>query len=326
MTVQILWLAGAIITAVYAAKFLVDGGVALGHKLNIPSFIIGAVIIGFGSSMPEFSVNIGAALKGETGLAMGNILGSNLFNMAFSLGVLSLVSPLMVNRDALVKDLPMHVIAALMVGVCGNQLYFDGINYHELMPSHGIIFLCFFAIYMYYTVLEVGQQSPAKKPLHPSHARKLNGEEILHAVRIPLYIVGGLAGLLWAGDKIVDSASAIAGHYGLQDHTIGLFIVGPGTSLPELVACIAAARKRQTDMILGNIIGSNIFNIFFTLGITALITPVPVDASLNNIIIANIALAVMLWFGVLLTPSKNISRILGAILLLGYFFYIGLSL
>jgi cation:H+ antiporter len=145
----ILLLAG-IFLAVYGAHFLVEGGSAIAKRFNIPTLVIGSTIVAFGTSMPEFTVNINSALNGNTDLALGNILGSNLFNICAILGIICLISPIKISKDALTKDLPMCLISALIIGICGNQFFFDQINYHELFVSDGLIFLLFFAIFMRY--------------------------------------------------------------------------------------------------------------------------------------------------------------------------------
>ena len=317
-----LYLIAAILLAVYAAKLLVDGGVAISHRLGIPQFIIGAVVIGFGSSMPELAVNVKAATSGETGLALGNLLGSNLFNLCFTLALVALITPLAVGRDSRVKDLPMHFIAALMIGVCGNQLYFDHIDYHQIMLSHGVILLCFFAIYLYYTALEVADHSPHKKPLHQSHHKLVQQETILSTSKACTLIIIGLVGLVAGGELIVEQALVIATNIGMSEHNIGLLIVGPGTSVPELIACLIAARQCNTDMIIGNILGSNLFNIFFTLGITAMITPVPLDLALNKVILIYIAVSALLVPMVWLSPKKQLGRVAAVLLLGAYAGYI----
>jgi len=321
-----LGLIAGIVLAVYAAKLLVDGSVVISHRLNIPQFVIGAVVIGFGSSMPEFAVNVGAALDGDTGLALGNVLGSNLFNMAVTLGLVGLIRPLPVGRDTVVKDLPMHVLAALMVAVCGNQLYLDKIEYHQLMLSHGIILLCFFGIYLYYTMLEVLDESRFKTPLHRHHHQTVHREKSFSLLRAVLYIVIGLIGLVAGGELIVDYAKAIAESLGMSEHMIGLLIVGPGTSMPELAACVVAAVKRNTDMVIGYIIGFNLFNIFFTLGVTAIISPVPLDLALNKTVLLNIAMALFITLSVWSSKSKQIGRASSGVLLAAYLSYLYTSL
>jgi len=146
-------LAGLVL-AVLGARVLVDGGTAIAKRFGIPSLVIGATVVAFGTSMPEFTVNLHSAIAGSTDLALGNILGSNVFNIAFIIGVVVLIKPLTVGQDSASKDLPMCLISALALGIAGNQLYLDHINYHELMPSAALLFFCFFGITMYYTYRE----------------------------------------------------------------------------------------------------------------------------------------------------------------------------
>ena len=306
--------------AVYGAQLLVDGGVAVASRFGIPTLVIGSTVVAFGTSMPEFTVNIQSALADKTDLALGNILGSNVFNIAAIVGIVAIITPLAVSEDSRSKDFPMCLIAAIMVGVAGNQIYLDGINYHEIMLSDGIVFLLFFWIFMRYLYAEA-----AVGAAHQDHARTKS--DVAHPVgsmsmgRSIVYILAGLAGLVFGGDFIVDGATGIAKSFGLSDRVIGLAIVGPGTSVPELVAAIVAAMKKQVDMVIGNVLGSNILNIFFTLGVTALIQPVPLDLSLNTVILINIGITAAL---VLYTrfSTRSIGRPVGALLIVAYLAYL----
>ena len=319
-------LIGAIILAVYSAKILVSGAISIAKRFAIPEFIIGAFIIGFGTSLPEFAVNIQAALEGNTELAIANILGSNLFNTCVTLGLLGLSGQLVINSDVRIKDAPYNLIAALMIAVCGNQLFLDHINYHQIMMSHALIFLCFFCIYVYYTLLEVKQGAPHKQPLHKHHHQALKSDNNSSTAKAFFYIITGLIGLVLGGELIVSSAEKIAQLFGLSNRLIGLLIVGPGTSMPELIASLVALRSRSTALILGNIIGSNIFNVFFTLGITATIQPVPLDFSLNQAVLFNVLAAALLAITFWLVPKEKISRITASLLLLIYVVYTVLAI
>lgn len=326
MLLQISLLILAILLAVFSAKILVSGAINIAKKFSIPEFIIGAFIIGFGTSLPELAVNLQAALSGNTELALANILGSNLFNTCITLGLIGLSGRLVINGDVRIKDAPYNMIAALMVAVCGNQLFFDHIDYHQLMMSHAIIFLCFFSIYIYYSLLEVKQGALHKQPLHKQHHQAMQSNESSSSLKSFVKVFSGLTGLVIGGEFIVSSAESIATMLGLSNKLIGLLIVGPGTSVPELIASLVALRAKNTALILGNIIGSNIFNIFFTLGITAAIQPVPLDASLNQAVLFNIVaaalLAVTFWF----VGKEKLSRITAILLLLIYGVYTGLAL
>ena len=316
----------AIILAVYSAKILVSGAISIAKRFAIPEFIIGAFIIGFGTSLPEFAVNIQAALEGNTELAIANILGSNLFNTCITLGLLGLTGQLVINSDVRIKDAPYNLIAALMIAVCGNQLFLDHINYHQIMMSHALIFLCFFCIYVYYTLLEVKQGAPHKQPLHKHHHQALKSDNSSSTAKAFFYIIAGLIGLVLGGELIVSSAEKIAQLFGLSNRLIGLLIVGPGTSMPELIASLVALRSKSTALILGNIIGSNIFNVFFTLGITATIQPVPLDFSLNQAVLFNVLAAALLAISFWLVPKEKISRITASLLLLIYVVYTVLAI
>ncbi len=305
--------------AILGAQLLVKGGVAIAQKFNISTLLIGIVIVGFGSSTPELTVNISSALNGKTDLALGNVLGSNLFNICVILGVVALMSPFIVNKQCAEKDLIMCFYSALLVGVCGNEIYIDHINFHELFPSHGIIFLCFFSIFMYYNIrAAIGSSKdevtePATDDISPSN---------LSPQKAVIFIAIGLMGLVYGGDLIVEGAEAVAKSIGISERVIGLTIVGPGTSLPELIASIVAARSNNADMVIGNVIGSNIFNIFLILGVTTFIKPVPLDLALNYVVIINIAVVIILSLAVWLNPRRMINRSMGVLLLAIYAAYI----
>ena len=317
---DILTLILGIAFAVYGAQLLVDGGVAIATRFGIPTLVIGSTVVAFGTSMPEFTVNIQSALAGKTDLALGNILGSNLFNIAAIIGIVALITPLAVSDDSRRKDFPMCLIGAVMIGVAGNQLYLDGIKYHELMLSDGLTFLLFFWIFMRYIYAEAA--AGASDHHHASKkAKPEDGSGGLSMGRAGLYIALGLVGLVFGGEFIVDGATGIARSFGLSERVIGLAIVGPGTSVPELVASIVAALKKQVDMVIGNVLGSNILNVFFTLGATALIAPVPLDLSLNTVVLINIGITAALAAYVRFS-NRSIGRPVGLLLIVAYVAYL----
>ena len=309
-------LAGLVL-AVLGARVLVDGGIAIAKRFGIPSLVIGATVVAFGTSMPEFTVNLHSAIAGSTDLALGYILGSNVFNIAFIIGVVVLIKPLTVGQDSASKDLPMCLISALALGIAGNQLYLDHINYHELMPSAALLFFCFFGITMYYTYREAVGGATHKRT-HPKNVDDRHAAVGLSTGRATMYIVGGLVGLVFGGELIVDGAQGLAKGFGLSERVIGLLIVGPGTSFPELIASIVAARKGNVGMVMGNVLGSNIFNIFFTLGVTAMIKPVPLDLQLNQVVIANIVVTALLVLWVTVLRRRQLGRLFGVVLLAAY--------
>jgi cation:H+ antiporter len=318
-------LAGLVL-AIVGAKFLVDGGTAIAKQFGIPSVVIGATVVAFGTSMPEFTVNVHSAVGGNTDLALGNILGSNMFNIAFILGAVALISPIAVNPDSAAKDLPMCLISAIVIGVAGNQLYLDHINYHELFPSDAILFLLFFGITMYYTFREAQSGATHKRTTHTAKIDERHAAQGLGPGRAVLYVVVGLVGLVYGGELIVDGAQGVARSFGLSERVIGLVIVGPGTSFPELIASIVAARQGNAGMVIGNVLGSNMFNVFFTLGVTALIMPVPLDLPLNQVVLANVGVTALLVLWATVFRRPQIGRPLGAVLLASYAAYLFVSL
>ena len=326
---HILYLFLGIALAVSGAHYLVDGGTAIAKRYNIPTLVIGSTIVAFGTSMPEFTVNINSALAGNTGLAFGNILGSNLFNICAIVGIVCLINPIVVADDAASKDLPMCLISALLIGICGNQIYLDHINYHELFFSDGLIFLLFFAIFMRYVYSEAASGSSHHATAIQSGVATGDTAETQqpHAMfKASAYVLLGLVGLVFGGELIVDGASGIARVFGMQERVIGLVIVGPGTSVPELITSIAAARRKDVGMVLGNVLGSNIFNVFFTLGITAAIKPIPLDLALNTVVIINIAVTALLVVFISLSKSRTLGRLMGVFLLAVYIAYIANAL
>jgi cation:H+ antiporter len=317
---------GGLILAVYGAKFLVSGGTAVAKHFGIPSLVIGATVVAFGTSMPEFTVNMHSAMSGNTDLAMGNILGSNLFNIAFIIGVVALIKPLVVSEDSAAKDLPMTLLSALVIGIAGNDIFFDQAGTNALVRSEGIGFLMFFGITMYYTYREAQGGATHKRT---THTKKIDEAHVALGLSIGmacLYVLGGLVGLVLGGQFIVDGAQGVAKSFGLSDRLIGLLIVGPGTSVPELIASIVAVRAGNVGMVIGNVLGSNMFNVFFTLGVTSIIRPVPLDASLNLAVIANFVITALVVLWVTLLRRSTIGRPAGVVLLVLYVAYLGLSI
>ncbi len=304
-----------LIFAIFGARFLVDGASAIARRFDLPDVIIGAIIIGFGTSMPEFTVNIFSAVHHHTDLAITNVLGSNIFNMLLILGICSIICPLTIQESLRKKDLPFHLIGGIVIGVCGNEIVLDGLDFNKLIPSDGIVFLLFFCIYLYFTFYATERKS--KKP--ESGTEKADRE---HGVVKPLvFIVLGLAGLMGGGEMIVDSASRLAIRFGLAQHLVGLLIVGPGTSLPELLTSVVAVIRKKPGMAVGNVVGSNIFNIFFTLGVSSVIYPLPLNMSLNLAILVTVAGSLLLLVFASTGRQGNLGRIKGIFLFLSYIGY-----
>ena len=320
---DILTLVAGLVVAVFGAKYLVDGGSAIAKRYNIPTIVIGSTIVAFGTSMPELTVNVNSALNGNTDLALGNVLGSNLFNIAAIVGIVALLAPIKVSRELVANDLPMCLIAAVLVGVCGNEIFFDKIDYHQLFFSDGIVFLCFLAIFMRYVYSEAGASTSHHDIAQSQGVTSAEADAPPHAMgKSVLFVLIGLVGLVAGGEFIVDGASGVARNFGLTERVIGLAIVGPGTSFPELIASIAAARRKDVGMVMGNVLGSNIINIFFTLGVTSLILPIPLDLGLNTVVMVNIAVTALILGVLWMKKDSTLGRGMGALLLIIYVGYL----
>lgn len=295
------------------ADLLVDGSSALARRIGISDLTIGLTVVGFGTSTPELVVNIFASIQGTTGLAIGNVLGSNIANIFLILGLTSFILPLEVTSQTIWREIPMSLLAALVLAILANDGILNGAASSLLTRGDGLIFLCFFAVFLYYTVSgslqvrDIASYAPSKP---------------IKAMRSVLNIILGLAGLILGGHWIVTGSVFIAHRVGLSESLIGLTIVALGTSLPELATSITAARKGNADIAVGNVVGSNIFNILFILGISALIQPLPVTHR-NNMDMAMVVLASLLLFGFTFTGRrKRVDRWEGLLFLSLYAIYI----
>jgi cation:H+ antiporter len=315
MLTYILFIVGFILL-IYGANWLVDGSASLAKRYNIPNIVIGLTIVALGTSSPELVVNLIASYKGAADVAMGNILGSNISNIFLILGVSAMIYPLAVNSDTQWKEVPLAILAAAVIGVLANDTFFDKIDISMIYRSDGIVLIAFFILFMFYA-FGISKKEDTQQYV-PVKVRSWWLSVVM--------IIGGIGALILGGKWIVDGAVQIASVFGMSEALISLTIVAVGTSLPELATCVAAAYKKNPGIVIGNIIGSNIFNIFFVLGISAVISPLPFNLSLNFDIIVGVFASVIL-FAFLLFPQRRIlERWQGAILLIFYVTYIVLLL
>lgn len=292
------------------ADFFVEGSASIAKMLRVPSLIIGMTIVAMGTSLPECSVSITASLTGQNSLAVSNAVGSNIFNLMVVCGVCALFTPLKVKTDTLKKDFPFSVI-------CAGLLLALGYVGMVLGREDGIILLVIFVLFLLYMIRS------AIKARNAGETVEIEGEDAqIHPVwKSILFIVLGAAAIAWGGDLVVDSASVIAAAFGMSQTLIGLTICAIGTSLPELVTSIVAARKNQVDMALGNVIGSNIFNILFVLGIGASISPIGfITENMIDIAIL-IAMSLIVW--IFTWSKRRVNRAEGICMLLLYVAYWG---
>ncbi len=277
----LLFLVLGFILLIKGADFFVEGSSSVAKKLQIPSIIIGMTIVAMGTSLPECAVSVTASLSNNNELAISNVLGSNMFNLLVVCGACALFVPLKVQKNTLKREFPFSVLCTVVL---------MGIGYvgMQLGRGDGILLLAVFILYILYMVRSALQAKGAAQ-----------GEEdyaILPGWKCALFIVGGAIAIKYGGDFVVSGASTIAASFGISQNIIGLTIVALGTSLPELVTSLVAARKDEVDMAVGNVIGSNIFNILLILGIAASISPVGVNG--ENLMDAAILVivSVIVWF------------------------------
>ncbi len=254
---------------VKGADFFVEGASSVAKMLKVPSLIIGMTIVAMGTSLPETSVSIAASMNNQNTLAVSNVVGSNIFNLMVVLGICALISELQVSRDVLKRDYPFSVLCAII-------LLIAGVIGMTLGRADGIIFLVIFAAFIFYLIKSA---LDARKRGEISEKEREMNEEMSEMEDLPvwkciLYIVGGAVAIKYGGDWVVDSASTIATSFGISATLVGLTICSVGTSLPELVTSIVAARKNELDMAIGNVVGSNVFNILMVLGIAATVSPI----------------------------------------------------
>ena len=297
---------------IFGATKLVDAASSLAARLGVPNIVIGLTIVAFGTSAPELVVNLFASLNNSTEMVLGNVLGSNIFNVLGILGVSALIYPLTVKTNTTWLEIPLSLLAAVAVLVISSDAFLDGTALNAISRTDALILLLFFAIFLVYNItLAVGSKEEEETPT-------LNYTYL----QAGLYLILGLAGLVIGGRLIVTSAVSIAQLFGLSERVIGLTIVSIGTSLPELATSIVAVRKRNVDIAIGNVVGSNIFNVFFILGISTLVTPLQVGQGSLTDILVNIASSLLLFVFIFTGRGRQLARWEGGVLLTLYIGYL----
>ncbi len=251
------------------ADYLVTGAKSLAKSLRVSPLIIGLTIVALGTTLPELSVNLTAAIKGTTDIVLGNIIGSNLANILLILGLAAIILPLKVEWATIKKEIPFNIIAVLVLIISATDGFVRNNSAGIIERTEGMIYLCFFILFIYYIYLLVKQQ---RKDIGKKHLKAVKHHYLLTA----LMIIGGIIGLYIGGRWVVDGAVMIARNFGLSEFLISATIIAIGTSLPELTTALTAAFKKSTDIAVGNIIGSNVFNVFWILGISSVIRPIPI--------------------------------------------------
>ncbi|EJX09419.1 Na+/Ca+ antiporter, CaCA family [gut metagenome] len=308
---NILFLIGGLLLILLGANGLTDGAASVAKRFHIPSIVIGLTIVAFGTSAPELTVSISSALKDSADIAIGNVVGSNIFNTLMIVGCTALFAPIVVTRNTLIKEIPLCILSAITLFICANDILLDGGTENVLSITDGLILLCFFAIFMSYTFAIA------------SHGNQTDEEEVreMPIWKSVLFIIGGLIGLIMGGNFFVEGASGIARNLGVSESVIGLTLVAGGTSLPELATSIVAALKKNPEIAIGNAIGSNLFNIFFVLGCSASITPLHLTGINNVDLLTLIGASILLWLVGVFFGKRTITRPEGSIMILCYVIY-----
>ncbi|MEG2583073.1 MAG: calcium/sodium antiporter [Oscillospiraceae bacterium] len=306
---NILFLVIGFILLIKGADLFVDSSSALATRLRIPPIIIGLTVVAFGTSAPEAAVSISASISGSNDIAIGNIIGSNLFNLLMVSGISALLLPIAISRDTIRRDFPMSLVSAVLLLV----LSLVGIADMQLTRIDGIILLLFFCWFMYTSIHSARAFQKSEAPVD------LTTIDIMPLPKSIIIGIIGIVGIVLGGHTVVIASTSIARIFGISERLIGLTIVAIGTSLPELVTSVVAAKKGQADIAMGNVLGSNMFNIFFILGISAFISPLTI--ALESIIDTSILIAVSAIAYFIAWKNKKISRLSGGFLVAIYIIY-----
>lgn len=294
MAIPILLLIVGLVILIFGAEALVRGASSLAKKLGISSLVIGLTVVAFGTSMPEMVVSLYSAWVGNTDIAVGNIVGSNIANLLLILGVSAIIFPLTVKSTTVWKEIPFALLAIVLIFTMGNDVWLDKVNFNALTRTDGLSLLALFVIFLVYTYGLGRQQGETEEEPVKMYPGAISA----------LFCLVGVGALTGGGKLVVDNAVALAKIWGLSDSLIGLTIVAVGTSLPELATSVVAAIRRQSDIVVGNVIGSNIFNVFWILGVSSIVAPLPFTPAINiDVLVAMVATAVV--FLALFVGSRN---------------------
>ena len=313
MLISLVLLVTGFIVLVKGGDLLVGGASSIAKHFNVSELVIGLTIISLGTSAPELLVNIFAAVEGKSGIALGNVFGSNICNTLLILGVAGMVAPIAVQSSTVWKEIPYSIFIGLVLILLLNDTLFDSASADMLSRSDGLVLIVLFGLFMYYVFTISKSGNGIETDETPDFGLKKSS----------LFVVLGLAGLILGGKLVVTGAVDIASGLGVSEAMIGLTIVAIGTSLPELFASIMAARRGKPDLVIGNVIGSNIFNILFVLGTSSTIISMPYPAFMNYDMLIVIASTVLV-FAFMFSGShkKTLERWEGGVLVAAYAAYI----
>lgn len=312
MIIPILLLIISLLILIKSANILVDGASSFAKRLGVSSLVIGLTIVAFGTSAPELSVNISSTLNGVTDIAVGNIIGSNIANILLILGIVVWMKGITLQHSTIWKEIPFMLLSAFVVMIMGSDRMIDNASSGMLTAIDGLVLLSFFLIFLYY-----------------SYGISKNGKEegeikIFGWIQTFAMMILGLAGLIVSGNLLVGAATDIAVTLGVTQRVIGLTIVAIGTSLPELMTSVVAARKGHPDLAIGNIVGSNILNVFFILGVTSLIAPLPISQTVLSDMLIAVACSLLVFIFLFIGQRNVLDRWQGAMMVVAYVAYVGI--
>ena len=330
MLLNALWIVVGVVLVLWGADRLTEGAVAVAERLRVPQIVIGLTIVALGTSMPELCVSVVSALKGTPDLAVGNVVGSNIFNALLIVGVAALVAPMTILRSTVFKDVPCALVASVvLLMMCQNDWVITRLD--------GAILFVFFLVFMRLTIKGATSAQPVAQPVaQPAQGETTQGQTAQEAAAdeasakqpmkgwlAGLWMVVGLAALIGGSNLFVGGATEVARALNVSDAVIGLTIVAGGTSLPELATSVVAAKKGNSGIAIGNVLGSNVLNILFILGLTGMISPMHIEGITNVDLYMMLVSTIMIWF--FSFTKYTIERWEGAVLVLtfgGYMWYL----
>jgi len=305
MIVSVLLVAAGFVALIFGANWLVDGASALARKYKVSDLVIGLTIVAFGTSAPELVVNIIASVNGYADIVLGNVIGSNNFNLFIILGLSGLILPISVKSSTAWKEIPISLVVSILLLLLLNDFIFSGTTY--LGRTDGLLMLVLFCVFLYYVFTQLKSDPQTIEAAHQKSGKMIWG-----------LIVVGMTGLILGGQLVVVNSVKVASLLGVSEKIIGLTIVAAGTSLPELVTSIVAASKKNSDMVIGNVIGSNIFNMLLILAIASLIKPIGYNPKFNPDLYILIGGTLFLLSSMLTGQKKKLDRWEAAVLF-GFF-------
>ena len=309
---NVILLIGGLALILLGANGLTDGAAAVAKRFKISDLVIGLTIVACGTSAPELVISTMSALSGSADMAIGNVVGSNIFNVLAIIGVTAMVMPIKVGEGTLSKEIPLVVLASMVLAFCANDVLLDGGSANVISRIDGLVLLGFFMIFLRYTF------AIARNGGEEAEGEKIKEMPMWKSV---LFILGGLAGLIYGGQLFVDGASGVASSLGVSESIIGLTIVAGGTSLPELATSVTAALKKNSGIAVGNVIGSNLFNIFFVLGCSSTISPLPLGGITNLDLMVMVGSTILFWLVGWFFKKRTITRVEGALMVACYVAY-----